>query len=382
MVSPMNIYLSHSTALAFWRSWSSLRPIPLRVFHDLRRATAALLPIGSYPSTTVVRASLTQARDVRDCIRAAADAPGMDAAARSALAAATAAGPIHILVGAKRGLKNTGGIVRHHVSAPLPRQSLVKIADGLYVCSPELVFLQMAGEIPFGALLALGYELCGSYPAPSASGAPLVRRPLASPERLAAFAARARNFKGVAIARTAARQIQAKSASPMETELAALAFTLVSRGGLGIEPAQLNEPVALSPRATAATGLKRVVCDLFWPRARYAIEYDGHDAHRDRRGQARDSRKRDALLIDGIELVTVTSSQFHHVNQCISLLDDTARRIGRPKRKRRPEHLAKHLDLRRQMRAFHREHLLQREDARPGTRGSGARELGAHSADE
>lgn len=104
-----------------------------------------------------------------------------------------------------------------------------------------------------------------------------------------------------------------------------------------------------------------MVCDFLWPDASYAIEYDGHETHKERHRQAHDSRKRDALSIDSIELITITSAQFHHVDQCTRLLDSAARHMGKPKRKRRSEHIVKHLELRRQIRAFHRSDLFQTE---------------------
>lgn len=360
----MNVYLSHSTALEFWRLWSNRHPLPLDRFHNPRTANIDPILIHRFPVSSTLQTCLTREDRVRKAIDAVTrNASPIDPATRECLAQTvnTPDRPLHLLAGANRGAKGTRAVARHFASTAFPEKSFAEIAPGLFICSPELVFLQMAREIPFGALLALGYELCGCYPVAPPSGAPLVRCPLTSPDRLRAFVDAAEGFKGAKIARAASRQIQARSASPMETELAIIAFTPVRRGGLGIEPAQLNAPVALSRRAAEATGLKRVVCDLLWPDASYAIEYDGYEAHRERHRQAHDSRKRDALSIDGIELITITSAQFHHVDQCARLLDSAARRMGKPKRKRRPEHVVKHLELRRQIRAFHRSRLFRAE---------------------
>ena len=72
----------------------------------------------------------------------------------------------------------------------------MRIAEGLFVCSPELVFVQMASCLSFGELLALGYELCGCYPRSTQKSVPLVRRPLTTPNRLMAYAARLNGAKG------------------------------------------------------------------------------------------------------------------------------------------------------------------------------------------
>ncbi len=143
----------------------------------------------------------------------------------------------------------------------------------------------------------------------------------------------------------------------METELAVLCFSPVSRGGFGIIPAKLNESVELSAQAAAATRLKHVVCDAYWPNAAVALEYDGRESHGSASQQDRDSRRRNALVIDGVELTVVTSSRFHNVSGFASLADGLARSVGKPKRKRPSGHLAKHMELRRQIRRYHREHF-------------------------
>lgn len=159
------------------------------------------------------------------------------------------------------------------------------------------------------------------------------------------------------VARSAAKQVLAKSGSLMETEVSIIAFSLFSQGGLGLRTPLLNEPVALSDRARTATGLSRVVCDWLWPAERVVLEYDGHDAHSSPQQRAHDARKRDALRIDGFDLAVLTSSQFHHVNQCTELLRGVARSAGQRSPALKPEHLPRHLALREQVRKHHRAHF-------------------------
>lgn len=72
-----------------------------------------------------------------------------------------------------------------------------------------------------------------------------MRRPLTTPNRLMAYAARLNGAKGAKLARAVAKQVRAKSGSVMETELAAIAFTAEVYGGLGIAEALINAPVAI-----------------------------------------------------------------------------------------------------------------------------------------
>ncbi len=415
----MNLYLSHSTALRFWRSWSAAAAVPLHAFHDLGAAEAALFPDRFFAASGVLFRSACTDREIREALRgagalgdpsaASAAEKGADpaasvvpaavaprvpaavvpAAATSGVAAATAPGvpaadaasasdampatgavavalrtaccsdgdPVHVVTTSCGGLRNSTAATRHRIGGALPRGSFLKVAPGVFVCSPELVFVQMAASVPRGALLALGYELCGCYPVGGDRAGALVRRPLTAPRRLSAFAARATGLTGVTAARAAAKRVLAKSGSIMETEVSIVAFSSVAQGGLGLVPPKLNEPVTLSARAKEATGLSRVVCDWLWPEARVAVEYDGRDSHASPQQQARDARKRDALRIDGFDLTVITSSQFHHVTQCTALLLGVGRRVGPRKRKLSAEHVPRHLTLRKQVRAHHREHF-------------------------
>lgn len=370
MVAPMNVYLSHSTALLFWRAWSAAAAIPLRAFHDLGAADASLFPASLFPTSESLRGEAVRATEVRAVLEAllrdspAADAlPSAEAAAASALGEVCRAwsdGPLHIMVAKARGTRNSDAITRHRLGTALPRQAFVKVAPGLFVCSPELVFIQLASTLSRGALVAVGYELCGCYPLGEERSGAFVRRPLSSPRRLTAFAARVSGLTGVKAARAAAKQVLAKSGSLMETEVSIVAFSSVAQGGLGLKLPRVNEPVILSAQAHAATGLSRVVCDWLWRAEHVAIEYDGQDAHRSSRQQAHDARKRDALRIDGFNLVVLTSSQFHHVGQCAELLRGAARSAGQRKRRLAPDHLSRHMTLREQVRKHHRRHFPSR----------------------
>lgn len=162
------------------------------------------------------------------------------------------------------------------------------------------------------------------------------------------------------VARSAAKQVLAKSGSLMETEVSIIAFSLFSQGGLGLRTPLLNEPVALSDRARTATGLSRVVCDWLWPAERVVLEYDGHDAHSSPQQRAHDARKRDALRIDGFDLTVVTGSQFSHVNQCAELLRGVARSAGQRPRVLEAERISRHMILREQVRKHHRAHFPSR----------------------
>lgn len=115
-------------------------------------------------------------------------------------------------------------------------------------------------RLEYGALLALGYELCGCYPLGEGSGFQ-VRGPLTTPERLVAFSGQLGGARSAKLARSAALQVRRKSASIMETEVAIAALTSRRRGGLGLPPARLNEPFALGEKGQRIAHQKSVVGD-------------------------------------------------------------------------------------------------------------------------
>lgn len=137
----------------------------------------------------------------------------------------------------------------------------------------------------------------------------------------------------------------------------ALLMTPMRWGGLSLPPALANEPVALSEEAARIARGDRVVCDLLWPQARVAAEYDGLAFHGGRHQQARDSRRRDALIADGFDVVTVTSSQIDSVSEFIEMADALSRKTRGRTPVRPVSFLDRHLQLRHELRAFHHQHF-------------------------
>ena len=353
----MNIYLSHITALRFWRSWSTRRPLPLRDFHQMGKIPpASLFPASMYPSASVLRNCAVKQDAVQQILSQTAGVEELGEALRQSTDAFDVQ-PWHLLFPDKAGTRSSALLSRHRTSLSFPRCSFIEVAPNLFVCSPELVFVQLSASLSLGELLALGYELCGCYPRSYRPHDAFVRRPLTTPERLGAYAARLQNAHGAKQARVAAKQIRPRSASIMETEFAAAAFTSEVHGGLGIAPSLINASIQLSRKASSIAGCPTMTCDFYWPAANFGIEYNGRAFHADATAQDRDSRKRDGLITDGIEIMTVTYSQFQDIRQCTALLDRASARAGRPKRKRSAAHRTKHGRLRAQVRRFHRAHF-------------------------
>lgn len=347
---------SHKTALHLLRIWSESHALPLRAFHDLGVRDVGHLPSSNLKGTS----SLSGAADSEAAVRAIIDGttkPSLRALLEKLWKSASTAEPLHVLVQPDRGRHSTKRVTFHQTGIALPARSLLEIAPGIAVCSPELVFVQMAESLSLGELIALGYELCGCYPVSADQGSPRVRSQLTTPARLAAFVNRANRMNGLRKARVAARHIHAKSASVRETEMGALLQTPMKWGGLGLPEARANEPVSLSPRAAQIACGTRVVCDLLWEDPPIAVEYDGREYHEGSPNQVRDSRRRDAMTADGFHVVTVTSPQLDGTAEFFEIADSIARKMGRKPRKRDADFAVRHRELRRELRKYHRENF-------------------------
>ena len=155
---PMNVYLSHNTALLFWRAWSAAAAIPLCVFHDLGVADASLFPATLFPTSEVLRNEAVLSRDVRTILEDAlqslagadpvrpADAGSVASPDGSAASAAAVGGmlpqttavasalkevvrsrgaaPLHIMVAKGHGTRNSSDLIRHRSVAAFPRQAV------------------------------------------------------------------------------------------------------------------------------------------------------------------------------------------------------------------------------------------------------------------
>lgn len=223
-------------------------------------------------------------------------------------------------------LRRAGGGIETSVrKGPFHPRSFMRIEDGLYVSTPEMAFCEMASVLSLERLIALGFELCGTYRRASTFG--LARYdaiPLTSPGALASFIEKSPQFKGVKKALRALPCILAGSASPRESELAMLLCLPYSLGDYGLPHPTMNAEMPLS-KNVAATGRSSLRCDLYWPAARLDVEYDSAEFHSAERLLANDSMRRIAL--ESMDVTSVNSTA-EHLRRA-SLFDEAAQGIAR-----------------------------------------------------
>jgi very-short-patch-repair endonuclease len=176
------------------------------------------------------------------------------------------------------------------------------------VSVPEFCFLQMASLLPIEKLIALGFELCGSY-ARSSQGTFFDTRPLTTPRKLVEFLSRATGFRGIKQAKRALQYILPYSASPMETALTMQLCLPYLLGGYGIPKPRLNRRINLPNKVKERSYSSFYVCDLYWEDDALAIEYDSNFAHAGINKTVKDAMRRSILTGIGISVLSVTWAQ-------------------------------------------------------------------------
>lgn len=349
----MDICYAYYTALHLWRMWSHGHPLSVDEFHRLDAGRSDHLPAVVLETPRSLIGCATTEHDMASVLA------GTDASMRRTLVALHESPPldcaVHVLIAPHHGQHRTKKVVFHQVPPPLPRGSVLELAPHVFCCSPEYLFVQMAEVLDMGALVALGYELCGCYPLKAGrASSGLVRGQLTTPERLMEFVGRADGMRGVRRARVALRHVHAKSASVTETEVSMMLSMPRKRGGYGLPPGRLNERFRLSPSAQIIARLECLTLDLCWPEKLVALEYDGRVGHSEEHDRVRDSRRRDAFVVEGIRMATVTWNQLSSVHEFEAIASFVAKALGKRQYPTTPTFREAQSSLRAQIRGFHK----------------------------
>lgn len=218
--------------------------------------------------------------------------------------------PTHLLVPGKRAAATIRSASCHVRSDALPGGSFVRVSDGLLLCSPELCFLQMASRVSFLQLVKLGHELCALYTLQPDGRAGYERvLPPTTVRALEAYLRRCEGMAGCSVASKALRYIAVASGSPMETALAIVLCLPLRLGGYGLPLPRMNYRIEARRGSRGTSDKRYYLCDLFWPEANVAIEYDSDLEHTGSARIAEDAQRRNDLTALGITTITATREQ-------------------------------------------------------------------------
>lgn len=251
--------------------------------------------------------------------------------------------PVHILV--KEGNVFPRGkeyAVHRSRLETFPANSLMQLGEGVYVCGPELVFVQMSVGISEVGSAVLGHELCGRYSQFAARISGFYERPaLTSVHEIAEVIGSLGRTRGVSAARAALKLVRDGSRSPMETVASCMLFMPDSVGGCGFVKPKLNAVVRLDDVARRVTGTKTCSIDLSWRDEKVGIEYDSATFHSD---PEKDRRRREALAHMGWTIYVVELDNLRNYLSFAEKVNLFADRIPRTGRIAAPEEQGALLD--------------------------------------
>ena len=236
-------------------------------------------------------------------------------------------GPMDVLAPASGDRHATISVRPHQWSQPVPAGSFIDLGEGVLLASPELCYLQLADRLANVELMLLGFALCGGYfPARCQKGF-VCLDPLTSTTKLGRYLdASPKGTRGIAKARNALRKVLDGSLSPMESSCAIL-LTLDRRlGGYGVQAPVLNARIELGTDASRTSRLSYCMIDLYWPQARFGIEYDGAPFHTD---DARDIRRELVLANLGVSTRRLTAEQLLDQRQFRLVVREASMALGR-----------------------------------------------------
>lgn len=259
--------------------------------------------------------------------------------------------PVHLAVGSPEARGCSKLVACHVWHGPLKARSFFRLREGVYASTPEACFLQLAASLPLPELVLVGLELCGKYALEPGSerGFRDRQKPLTTVASLERYVAGAEGLRGAKRARQALRFLADGSASPMESIVVALLCLPSAFGGYGLALPRLNYEVAMPDEVRAATGRRRCECDLFWPAFRLAIEYESDLYHTGSARITSDSKRRAALELANVSVVTVTSGQVFDARAFDEVARALVKRMGKRLRISQTGWLTRRYDLRSQV---------------------------------
>ena len=247
-----------------------------------------------------------------------------------ALAASTGMDPVplHLLYSRSCRLPESEVVRAHTMRGSLPG-SLVRIADGIYAVSPELLVCQLASWGTVNDLVYLLYELCGTYEHPSNQCRALSERAVfTTRERVAAYVDKRATFSGNAMVRAALGLVRERSASHMETSFAMYLGFPYRRGGLGFPDFKMNAPIAVPAQMAQKCGRSKLTGDLCWLDRKVVFEYDSMQHHDTVAQVARDASKRNVFLQMGYTVVTFAGGQLRDKAEVANVVNALAKALG------------------------------------------------------
>ena len=277
-------------------------------------------------------------RALRDAISTVKKMEELDVTAQSWLS--HVGNPVHAFVGDAAKETKTKRLYTHVLSGQVPHGACLDLGYDVCICSPCFAFMLLANQLDLLGLILVGMELCGTYSywcteadyvkrsflhEPREARGCVFELPMATNvSRMRAFAERLKGFRGAPGARAALRWVVDGSASPMETAVYLLLCLPKRLGGYGLPKPVLNPKLIIDN----PDGKKERYPDLFWRGRNIDVEYNSDAEHSGEWSRYRDSKREVELTVANIKVLPLTRPQLMDVYEFDAFANGLRRMLG------------------------------------------------------
>lgn len=215
-------------------------------------------------------------------------------------------------------------------SEPVPEGAFLEVFPGLWICSVEYALARAAAHISLGDWLLEAMALCGVYEVDSGDDGLVRTRPTTSMLLIGEACECYGGTKGMKHARRWSRFLMDGSASPQETRSSLLLTLPMRMGGYGLIRPLLNTGLGAWARSGGAVrgDADGEFPDLSWPDRGVVLEYVSDDWHTGADAIARDARRSNKLVVQGVTVLSLTNAQLGSISDTDQIARDLARVLG------------------------------------------------------
>ena len=213
----------------------------------------------------------------------------------------------------------------------VPEGSFYELKTGVYVSSPEFMFMRAATLLSTEQLIAFGDELCGLYSFDETQKRGFRKRevPLVTKESISRFLDKAAGCMGKKKAAQALKYVVERSASPMETFDVMTMCLPYKLGGYRIPQLAMNAQVPLTSRAARIARRKNCYLDMGDVEKRVDIEHHGRLDHSSDEDKESDRDRVNGLKEMGFEVIELTSHEVGDLFVYECIIERIAKLLGK-----------------------------------------------------
>ena len=187
---------------------------------------------------------------------------------------------LNLLVGRQCDRRDSVSVSSHCYEGRVPPGSILRYDEGVYVASPDFNLLLQSADLHVVQLAQLLGRYWGTFSTEvDRDGFLLERAPLTGEMDLMQYLADVKGVHGVGNLRSAAKYVCERAASPQEVNLQLILCLPYACNGFALPKPQMNYRIDLECEERAFYDASHIRIDLYWPKARFGLEYLGEKEH-------------------------------------------------------------------------------------------------------